>query len=219
MARTAVSGRVASTRTNSILYNGDFEEKPSVITAATTGAGRWIDGTAVGSSARTSQGWSALVIGADAEAGFDTTVFRSGTASLRLSTLNTTGAMTVGTYRTNPPTASSLFELFTLVPGVTYTLNGYIRTNNVATNGAFIEVREFNASGGTVTTRSSAKLSGTDTSWRNVTVSFTAGATTRFGGIFLRNNVTGNVSDAWFDDISLVPSTVGRVAATGRVPA
>ena len=215
-ADTQFKNRAASTRDNSVLYNGNFEVKPAVITAATSTGARWIDGTAAGSSARSSLGWSALVIGANAEAGFDTTVFRSGTASLKLSTLNAAGGVTVGSYRTTPPVASSLFELFTLVPGVTYTLNVYIRTNNVATNGAFAEVREFNATGGTVTTWSSSKLSGTDTSWRNVTLSFTANASTRFGGIFLRNNVAGNVSDAWFDDITLIPSTTGRVAADSR---
>lgn len=206
MARTAAANRVASTRNNSILYNGNFEIKPAVITAATTTAARWIDGTAAGSQAKTGLGWSALTVTASAEIGFDTTIFRSGTASMRLSTLNAAGAVTAGSYRINAPVASSLFELIPLVANQVYTLSAYIRTNNVATNGAFIEFREFNATGGTVLTTTSTKLSGTDTTWRNVSFTLTTNALTRFGGIFLRNNVTGNVSDAWFDDITLTPS-------------
>lgn len=223
MARPAASGRIASTRTNSILYNGNFEVKPGTITAQTNTAGRWIDGTAAGTTARNAYGWSTPSagsgVGANGDMGFDTSIFRSGTASLRLSNLNSSGAVTSSSAKTVTPTAATAFELFPLLAGTSYTLTGYIRTNNVATNAAFIDVREFNAAYTNLATNSSTKLSGTDTSFRQVTVTFTTNASTVFGLILLRNSVAGNTSDAWFDDITLVPATISRVAASGRVAA
>lgn len=216
MARIAVANRAASTRTNSILRNGDFETKPGTITAQTNTADRWIDGTAGGSVAKAAYRWSAPSagsgVGANGDMGFDTTIFRTGTASLKLSNLNASGAVTACSARTIAPTAATAYQLFRLVAGASYTLTGYIRTNNVASNSAFIDVREFSSAFATLATNSTNKLSGTDTSWRTVTVTFTANASTVFGCIFLRNNVAGNTSDAWFDDITLVPATLGRVA-------
>lgn len=220
MARVAVSGRVATTRTNSILYNGGFEVKPSVLTAATNTANRWIDGTAAGSAAKLAFGWSApnsgSGVGANGEIGFDTSVFRSGAASLRLSNLNASGAVTASSLRSNPA-AGTAFELFLLSPNTSYTLVGYIRTNNVATNSAFIDLRQFSSAFATLATTSTNKLSGTDTTWRQVTLTVTTNASAVFGCLFLRNNVAGNTSDAWFDDITLIPASLGRNAVSGRV--
>lgn len=216
MARIAVSGRVASTRTNSVLYNGGFNTIPSVNTAATNVPGRWIDGTAAGSGALKAIGWACVpgALVATAEAGFDTSIKRSGAASMRLSLLNATGTVTVGTYQT-----LNTQQVFPLLPNTVYNLVGYIRTNNVISNGAFIDVRELSASVATVATTSSTRLTGTDTSFRQVTATLTTGATTRFGAIFLRHNIPGNTADAWFDDITLIPASLGRVAASGRVAA
>lgn len=223
MARTTASGRSVNTRTNSVLYNGNFEVRPTTITADTNVANRWIDGTAGGSTARLALGWSAPSAGsgagANATIGFDTTQFRSGVASIKLSNLNSSGAVTASSAKTINPTAASAFELFLLAPNTSYTLTGYIRTNNVVTNAAFIDVREFNSSYTAVVTNSSTKLSGTDLTWRIVTVTFTSSATTIFGCVFLRNNVAGNTSDAWFDDITLVPISIGRSQAVNRTAA
>lgn len=197
-----------------ILFNGDFEIKPSVLTAATNTGARWIDGTAGGSNAVRSYGW-AVTPGAiaNAEVGFDTTVFRSGAASLKLSHLTTGGNITCGSYKQSI-TSSTLHELTSALPSTEYTLTGYIRTNNVASNGVFIDVREFNASGGTVTTTSTNKLSGTDTSFRTATATFTTQSSTRFVIVFLRLNVVGNICDVWFDDITLRRTNgLGRTAA------
>lgn len=220
MARVAASGRVASTRNNSVLYNGGFEVKPAY-TADTNVAGRWIDGTAAGSVGKTSYGWAAPSagsgIGANAAAAFDTSQFRSGTASLRVSNLNASGAGTITSYR-NSPTAAFAFELLRLSANTSYTLVGYIRTNNAASNAAFIDLREFSATITTLATTSTNKLSGTDTSFRQVTLTVTTNASTVFGAIFLRNSVAGNTSDVWFDDITLVSNAgTGRSAASGRL--
>lgn len=216
MTRIAVADRIASTRTNSVVHNGNFEVKPGSITAATNTANRWIDGTAAGSQAKLGFGWSAPSagsgVGANGEIGFDTTVFRNGTASLKLSNLNSSGAVTASTLKAASPSVTTLFELFPLLANTSYTLTGYIRTNNVPTNGAFIDLRQISAAGTTLATTSTNKLSGTDTSWREVSLTLTTNASAAFGCLFLRNNVAGNTCDAWFDDITLVPATLGRIA-------
>lgn len=217
LARIAAAGRVAETRENNALYNGGFEQKPGVITAQTNTANRWIDGTAAGSTARTGFGWAAPSNGSGAGAngamGFDTTVFRNGTASMRLSNLTVSGAVSASTAKTINPNAGSAYELIRLQPNKTYILTGYIRTNNVPSNGAFIDIRELSASLATLATTPTNKLGGTDTSWRQVTATFTTNASTAFAFILLRNTVTGAVSDAWFDDIVLAPAVIERVAA------
>ncbi len=217
MARISVANRVASTRANNILYNGGFEIKPSVITAQTNVAGRWIDGTAAGSAAKLGYGWAAPStgsgVGANGDMGLDTTIFRSGTASLKLSNLNSSGGVTAMSVRNLNPSGTTHFEFLRLKPNTSYTLTGYARTNNVPTNGVFLDIRQFNSAFATISTTSSNKISGTDTSWRQLTITFTSDASVVWASVFLRNAVTGNISDAWFDDITLVPAIVGRVAA------
>lgn len=212
MARNTVANRVASTRTNSILYNGDFEEQPGTITAATNTSARWIDGTAGGSTASRAFGWAVTpaALAASAESGFDTSTFRSGTGSLRLSCLDTSGVITVGTYRD-----ASVQEYFPIQASTSYTLTGWIKTDNVASNAAFIDLRQFSAAGANLATTSSTKLSGTN-DWTEVSFTVTTNASAAFATIFLRNSISGNVSDAWYDDITLVPASIGRVAASSR---
>lgn len=215
MARIATADRVANTRLNSVIYNGGFELKPTYV-ADTNTANRWIDGAAAGSAARLGYGWAAPSagsgVGANGSIAFDTSQFRSGAASIRLSNLNASGAVTAATIKAATPVTSSSYELFRLLPAISYTLTGYIRTNNVATNAAFIDIRQYGSDFTALATTSTNKLSGTDTSWRQVTLTFTSNASAAFGSLFLRNNVAGNTSDAWFDDISLVPATIGRVS-------
>ncbi len=217
MARIAVTNRVASTRSGNILYNGDFEAQPAVITAATNTATRWIDGTAAGSTATKGLGWGTVVIGAGtSEAGFDTSNAHSGTAAMRISTTTTgaTGA-TIGTFKAATPAIPFVFPM---LPSTSYTLTGWIKTNNVATNSAFIDLRQLNTAMSALATTSSTKFTGTN-AYTQVTITVTTNASTAYGTVFLRNNVAGNVGDAWFDDITLVPATIGRVAESGRVAA
>lgn len=218
MARAQATGRVASTRTNSILPNGTFESAPTGFTAQTNTAGRWIDGSAAGSAASTGLGWATpnagSGVGANAAASFDNTISRSGTTSMKLSNLTITGGVTAGTYNTTVVRAYYPIQVATA-----YILSGYIRTNNVPANGAFIDIRQYSANGTTLATTSTTKVGGTDASFRQVTLAFTSNASAVFYNIFLRNTTTGNVCDAWFDDITLVPATTGRIAASGRVAA
>lgn len=217
MARVATSGRVASTRTGNILYNGNFEIKPPVLTAQTNVANVWINGAAAGATGKLGYGWGIkpASVTASADAGWDTTVFRSGAASMRLSTLDAVGKITVATVKSDIASTTA-YQFFPLLPSTAYTVRGYIKTNNVAASAAYIDMAQINTSNAITTVSSTSKLSGTN-DWTLVTVSFTTAASTKAGHILLRNNVAGNISDAWFDDITVIPSTTGRVAATGRV--
>lgn len=211
MARTTAAARqTASTRSN-ILFNGNFEIAPTTLTAPTNTPSRWVDGTAGGSSATTGLGWGIVSFGASAQAGWDNTVAHSGTYSMKLSTLNNTGSLVLAVYAISP----TGLVLFPLLPSTTYTLTGWIKTNNVATNGAWIDLREYNSAAGNLGTTSSTKLSGTN-AFTQVTFSVTTNASTAYGTIFLRNGVTGNIGDAWFDDITLVLVSAARSAAGSR---
>lgn len=134
---------------------------------------------------------------------------------MKLSTLNTSGIVTVGNYRTTTPTQASAFELLQLLPSTSYTISGWVMTNNVVTNGAWIEVREYSATLSNLITSFTSRLSGSN-GWTKLTKTFTTQATTAFVVVFLRNNVAGNISDAWFDDIVLFPTTFTRSAAASR---
>lgn len=200
----------------SLVFNGDFEINP-VLVAGTTPASRWIDGTASGSTAaRSVFGWSipSAGVGVSASASFDTTVYRSGSCSMKLDVADTSGSISVG-QSLNAGTSAATDDLFILEPSTSYTLTGYIKTINVPTNGAFIDVREHSGSYANVATNSTNKLSGTN-DWTRVTVTFTTNATTRFGQVLLRNNVTGNVCTAWFDDIVLTKTTPEARTASGN---
>lgn len=192
---------------SNIVPNGYFELYPSGTIATTGTATRWVDGTAAGSQAKSSvYGWAIPTGGyaGNAEAIFDSSVVYSGSRSMKLSNTNATGAISVATFRNATPN-----EYFNLLPNTAYTFTARIKTNNAVTNGAYVDVREFTGAGSAVTTRSTTKLAGTN-DWTLLTLNFTTGATTLLGAILLRLNVVGNVSDAWFDEVDLRPTTFVR---------
>ncbi len=134
---------------------------------------------------------------------------------MKLSTLDATGAVSV-TSAKDTIASNAAYQYFLLPANTPVVLTGWIKTNNVATNSAFIDLGQINASFGSITVTSSTKFTGTN-NWTQVTISVTTGATCVFGQVLLRNNVAGNIGDAWFDDITLIPSTTGRTAVSGRI--
>lgn len=182
--------------------NFGFENHPTYV-ADTEVSGSWIDGTLLGNSG-TPYGWSATVGGIGSGAAFDTSVSHSGASSMRLSQASSNCAVLVSTYRISPPTIGSLpTEAFVLLPNTEYIITGYIRTNNVATNGVFLDFVQFSAAAVLLATTSSAKLSGTNSNWTQVQFIVTTSASAAYGGIILHHEVRGNISDVWFDDIAV----------------
>jgi hypothetical protein len=130
----------------------------------------------------------------------DTAEKYSGFRSLKLSTTSV-GATCTGLW------GDTVYTLMPILPNTTYTLTAKVKTNNVATNGAYLIISQFtmakvSAGAGAATN----KLSGTN-DWTTVTASITTSATAGRIYIYCYNGVAGNISDAWFDNIELRPTT------------
>jgi len=199
---TLLATRSAATRrdlSKVSIPNMNFDTVPSTNTAATAATLKWIDGTSGGSSAGRGYGWAIPSGGlaSTASAQFDTTVKRSGVASLHLSNPTNTAAVSVSSFRN-----AASPEYFAIAANTSYTVKCWIKTSNVVANGAYVDFRQLTNAGAAVTTTSSNKLAGT-LDWTEVTLTVTTGATSVRGAILLRLNATGNISDAWFDDLTI----------------
>lgn len=226
MARIAVANRTASTSTGNILYNGGFEIAPTFV-AATTTTSRWIDGTAAGSAALASRyGWGVNITGTDA-AQFDNSVFRSGSNSLKLSTLAAASFLearpVIGTVSAIKINNAGIRA----VPNTSYTVTYWMKTNFVsgsATNGARVDCLELSSTSSTLVTNSVGSYVKITTDWTQYTFTFTTNASTVY--LMVRPEIYGHqgaatlIMDAWFDDITVVCNAgIGRVAASGRTAA
>ena len=203
--RTATTGPYRKTVEN-LVTNGDFEYAPA-FTAATTSATKWIDGTAGSANTESPYGWwTPGSFTASATAQFDTTVCHSGTTSLKLSTLNATGVANAASGNNN--TSQTIQKtVIRALPGTSYTLTGWVKTNNANTNSVYLDVIEYGGNNSFIASTSTNKLSGTN-DWTQLTTTFTTSAvSTRYILIVLRNAVAGNISDAYFDDIVLTKTT------------
>ncbi len=183
-----------------LIVNGDFSNTP-VFTQVTTSANTWIDGNS-GSPAIRGYGWAipAGAVGPSAAASFDATVKHSGTASLKLSTLNSAGSIIVTNYKT-----LNNISLIPADPSTAHTFSVWVKTSNVASNGAGVTIREYSSATGLLATQTTSRLSGTN-DWTQLVKTFTTTANTAFFSILMQNNVAGNVSDVWYDDLVLTPA-------------
>jgi hypothetical protein len=180
--------------------NFDFERLPPSTATPTTSAVRWIDGTAAGNTG-TPYGWALVTAGAPA--GFDTTTFHSGTASMKLSTTTVGQTCVVCTFRNNPPSPGWLpTETFPIQPNTRYVISVWAMSNNALANNVFLDFRQYSATGSNLVTTSTTKIGGT-TGWTLLTVALITDASAAWGAIILRINTAGNISDAWFDDITV----------------
>ena len=196
-----------------LVKNFDFEVVPT-FTAAQNTAGTWITGVAGGSGTNATYKWAipSAAISAAASVRFDTTVSHNGNASIKLDVTDASGTVVVSNIL-NSAVGGTLGSI-NVLPNTSYSFSAWVKTSTVGTNGVYMDVRQFNAAGSTITTTSSNKLSGTN-DWTQVTGSFTSNAAATNVCIILRNGVAGQASTAWFDDIYLAPTTnPGRVVIT-----
>lgn len=192
--------------------NSGFESAPTLV-AAQTGL-NYIDGTAAGSATNNSFGAWAVIVGS--VSAYDNAVKFSGNNSLRLSTPTIAATCVVAQGR-GVGFPSNRYDCMVLLPSTSYTLTGYIKTNNAAAAAAFFELREYTVNGLQLASTASPKLGGT-TDWTFVTLVLTTTSTTYYGRILLRNNVTGNISDVWYDSLELTATTSPtRATVTGRI--
>lgn len=211
-----------------LVYNGDFEIAPVVNVPTTTG-GRWIDGTASGSTTNNVFGWMYYNWTGTYGANFDTSVKRTGNASIKISTLATGSTVGVGV---NGDTASSwAINNIPVLPSTSYTVSVWMKTqanSGTATTGARCFMQEFNGKGITSVISTNVVIGViTTTDWTRYTATFTTNSATRY--ISPKFSIIGNdgaatlIMDAWFDDITLTKTTPEtrtaagtRTVATGR---
>jgi hypothetical protein len=193
-----------------LVFNGDFEIAPP-FTAATTGH-IWIDGTAAGSS-NALFGWVYYNWTGTHQAQFDTSVKRIGNASMKISTLST--GSTIGLAINADSVASWRLNNIPVLPSTSYTASLWMKTqlnSGSATTGARYFIQEYNGTGATsVTTTNVVTGVVTTTDWTYYTLTFTTNSATRY--INPKISINGNdgaatlIMDAWFDDITLTPTT------------
>lgn len=184
--------------------NTTFESAPTFVAAQT--ADGWIDGSAAGSATNNAFGWWASPRATGIAVKFDTVDFHSGTRSLKISTTDITGRARISCAKQSAGnlTAGSSNSPFLVrcVPNANYTLTAWVKTNNVATGSATIALTELNASFAVGTNIALTSLTGTN-AWALVTASGTTTSTGAYLAVGMANDVAGNISDAWFDDMLL----------------
>jgi len=199
--------------------------KSSTATTLRGGVVRVID-SATGDIARTTSGWIedekygvyAFQVATAWSAEFDTDVTRTGTKTLKLSNTDATGrVVAVIGADTNAGSTWAISSMFKygikIKPSTTYIFNCYVKTNNVATNGAYVGMRGYTSAGNvTVNVAASNRLTGTQ-DWTLCTITFNAGSTTEYVYLQFQNVVAGNISDAWFDINSMTLEEVSTISS------
>jgi len=197
-----------------LVTNGGFEFAPP-FTAATTTGNRWIDGTAGGSTGANIFAWSFRSEGGTASAKYDSSVFKNGLYSLKLSTLATGSFIEVANYRAaGNPGVGELADLILVKPSTSYTYSFWMKTNVVSgdsNSGASINFNEHSATGGAAVATNATTAIKTTTDWTFYTGTFTTNAATSYivvdPKIYGHTGAATLIMDAWFDDIVLTPTT------------
>lgn len=198
-----------------LVPNGDFEYAPP-FTAATTTAPRFIDGTAAGTLAYKGFRWTNRGRAGTTGVKFDTAEKHSGSTSLKISTLAAASFVEVNLYALSgvPTSLEVRDDLIPALPNTAYTLKFWMKTNYISgdsSNGATVTVSEFSGAGGSALIGRNSGYVKTTTGWTEYTISFTTNAAT--AAIDINPKVYGHtgtatlIMDAWFDDITLVPTT------------
>ncbi len=81
-----------------------------------------------------------------------------------------------------------------------YTVNAWVKTDNLSGDGAFVAVWARNLSGSDVLIAETTKVSGTN-GWTRVSVSFTMPG--GYDGVFLRLSASGGWGSVWWDGVSV----------------
>jgi hypothetical protein len=197
-----------------MVYNGDFEIIPN-FTALQTGS-NYYDGTAAGSATNLVSGWWVRQRTTTMAVRIDPTVFHSGIASLKASATNATGTFQVSTFNPSSPTLAQMkYNGIRVLPNTSYDLSVWVKTANAPTDSVFASITTYkiDGSGGGLSSSSTSKLTGTN-DWTQLTKTVTTGASDYWLQVNLNGTVAGNTFDAWFDDVTLYPTTpIARLAA------
>lgn len=213
MARNAASARSAASARTAPTYPRNpmgavYIKGARSIEASTGDTARTTDGWIEDRK----YGWATYNIATTCSYEFDTAVTRTGVKTLKVSTTNTTGRAQA--YSSDTTVAGFKEQGLILKPSTQYTLNCWVKTNNVTTNGACLRIVQFDSAGviGTPNTDTN-RLSGTN-DWTLCTKTFTSDADAYYAYLALNTNVAGNVSDSWFDvnSMTLIETGITRGA-------
>lgn len=202
-SRKAVGGNLVT--------NGNFEFAPP-FTAVTNNNQRWIDGTGAGSTTNDNFGWGIASANLSAPARFDSTEHNSGSQSLKISTVATGSFIEVHNNRVDSA-AGRLGYAIPCLPNTSYTMTYYMKTNYVSgdsSDGAFMSLGTYDGALAAVSGGNGTKVK-TTTGWTQYTITLTTGATVRYLVpkllVYGHSGTATLIMDAWFDDITLTPTT------------
>lgn len=140
---------------------------------------------------------------------YDTTVSHAGNVSLRID-----GGGDRYAYQNTGPTSSNPYP--TLKPGTTYTLQGWIKTQNVLSTDFGVQLR-YSTTQLTARNEGTVTLKGTN-DWTFVTKTFTTPTDYTAGRLDLHAATTTTTGIAWFDDVALCEGTCGTVVNPTNTP-
>lgn len=205
--RTAITGPFRQPVDN-MVRNADFEYAPA-FTAGTNTANRWIDGTAAGSSASDSPYNWCVPSGKSgtADAQYDTSEKRNGTASMKLTIAANS---VIAASQAFGAAATILRKAIPVLPSTSYTMTGWIKTawiSGTSTRGAYIRVEQFNGAGGSITSTDTSYTSGNNIDWTQYKTTITTNSACAFVVVTCNAHSTAGTTtlngSAWFDDIRL----------------
>lgn len=209
-----------------MIPNGDFSYVPVVNVGRTSGGSGFLDGTSTGSATNALFGWSCYNNVA-ASIMFDTaTLSPLGSYSLKAS-LTGAGAYTEIFTPTNVNGLAGYFAKtkIPVKPNTSYTLSFYMKTNYVSgdsNDGAGLALIGSTGDGTTSSSNSNSVKIKTTTDWTLRTLTWTTSATTRFAQInpliYGHTGAGTLVMDAWFANITLVPTSQLTASAQSRLP-
>ena len=176
-----VQASTRTTRFGNLIPNGEFDVYPT-FTAAQTTRQRYFDGSSGGSTENRSYYWAingTNSTSSNISAQFDTAVFYSGVASMKLSTTGTNAACAVSNVLSSTQ-ADVEAGAIRVLPSTTYSYRVRMLTTYVSgdsSDGAYTQFTERNASGASITSTITTKVK-TTTGWTEYTGSFTTSSTT-----------------------------------------
>lgn len=205
--------------------NGNFELSPGN-TPMTSGLGRWIDGTAGGSTTVDTYRWYCITGVGSMAYSFDSTYSRSGSNSLKIDLTNATARGRVMSAPFESTTTKDLVTRYGIhaLPSTSYTLTAYAASINALASTGKIVLQQYDINGTLISSPTTNSLPVGNNDWTLLSTTLTTNASTAYFVINCNCNTAGQAQTYWFDDIVLnktVPDTrttaTSRTLATNRV--
>lgn len=194
---------------NSKSFNGDMENAPTFV-APTTGTGKFIDGTAAGSSTDLGYRWIFNKSGT-AQAYFDSTVKRSGSYSLKFSTNGISSYIELFQPRSDTGAIAGYWnKVIPVLPNTKYKYSFYLKTqvNSGSASGAQVTFIESDINGNSAGAQTNSAAISATQDWTRYQGTITTTASTYFMQInpvlYGHTGAATLIMDAWLDELLFV---------------